>query len=100
MNMPASVTMKGCSRKRSIRKPCNAPKAVPIASTKGSTANGLQPWRCTSDAETMVVNAITEPTERSMPPARITKVMPTAQMIRKALSMNRFRNTCGAKKPV
>jgi hypothetical protein len=35
-----------------------------------------------------------------MPPDRITKVMPTATMHRKALSIRRFRNTCREKKPV
>ena len=48
----------------------------------------------------MVVSAITEPTDRSMPPDRITNVMPTATMHRKALSISRLRKTWGEKKPV
>jgi hypothetical protein len=97
--MPASVTMKGCSRKRSISKPMNAPKAVPIAAPAESPRPGSTRGCSTSEADTIVVSAITEPTERSMPPERITKVMPTATMIRKALSISRLRNTCAEKKP-
>ncbi len=70
-----------------------------MASTSGMTTRGLQPWCSTSAAETMVVSAITEPTDRSMPPDRITKVMPTATTMRKALSISRLRNTCAEKKP-
>ncbi len=78
----------------------NAPKQVPISSTTGTAAAGLQPWRSTSDANTMVVSATTAPTDRSMPPERMTKVMPTATMMRKALSISRLRNTWAEKKPV
>ena len=38
-------------------------------------------------AKNTPVNAITEPTERSIPPERITKVMPTAIIPKKALSV-------------
>jgi hypothetical protein len=91
--------MKGWSRKRSIRRPMVAPNSVPMASTSGIAMAGLHPCFSTSEAETMVVSAITDPTDRSMPPDRITKVMPTATMHRKALSIKRLRNTCGEKKP-
>lgn len=37
-----------------------------------------RPWRSTSQAVNIVVKPMTEPTERSMPPERITKVAPTA----------------------
>ncbi|MCY1312678.1 hypothetical protein D9M70_631210 [compost metagenome] len=77
-----------------------APKAVPMSSTSGIATAGLQPRCSTSAASTMVLSATTEPTERSMPPERITKVMPTATMIRKALSISRLRNTWDEKKPV
>ena len=62
------------------------------------TAQGLHPWCCTSAAETMVVSAMTEPTERSMPPEMMTKVIPMAVTSRKALSMKRLRKTCSEKK--
>ncbi|MNE78031.1 hypothetical protein D3C80_1743970 [compost metagenome] len=35
-----------------------------------------------------------------MPPVIITKVMPTAVISKKALSIRRFRNTCNEKKPL
>ncbi|MNY63538.1 hypothetical protein D3C86_2005110 [compost metagenome] len=40
-----------------------------------------------------------EPTDRSIPPVIMTKVMPTAVISRKALSINRFKNTWSEKKP-
>ena len=49
--------MKGCSRNRSIKKPMQAPNTVPITKTSGMAAVGLQPWRSTSDASTIVVSA-------------------------------------------
>jgi len=36
------------------------------------------------------VKAITDPMDRSIPPERMTKVMPTAAIPRKALSVSRF----------
>ena len=56
------------------------------------TAPAFQPC-CSSVALTIMDSATTAPTERSMPPVRITKVMPTASTIRKVLSMKRFRKT-------
>ena len=48
----------------------------------------------------MVVNATTEPTDRSMPPDTITNVMPIATISRKALSTSRPSSTCSEKNPV
>ena len=48
----------------------------------------------------MVDSATTAPTERSMPPVRMTKVIPTASTIRYALSTSRFSTTCGEANPV
>ena len=78
----------------------NAPNAVPISSTSGMATMGFHPRCSTNAASTMVVSATTEPTERSMPPDRITNVMPTATMMRKALSISRLRKTWAEKKPV
>ena len=41
------------------------------------------------------MKAITEPTDRSIPPEMITKVMPTATMPRKALSVRRLADHAG-----
>ncbi len=46
----------------------------------------------------MVVSATIDPTDRSMPPEMITKVMPTATTSRNPLSINRLTNTCGDRK--
>ena len=98
MNMPASVTMNGASLKRWIRKPCSAPNAAPVASTSAIAAYGFQP-ALSSEATNMVVSAMTAPTDRSMPPDRITNVIPTATMHRNELSITRLRNTCGERNP-
>ena len=50
-------------------------------------------------AAIIVDSATTDPTDRSMPPVRITKVMPTASTIRNALSISRLSTTCGSAKP-
>jgi hypothetical protein len=44
-------------------------------------------------ARNTVVKPITDPTERSIPPEMMTKVMPTATMPRKALSVRRLATT-------
>ena len=51
------------------------------------------PQRSTASATNTVVKPITEPTERSMPPEMMTKVMPAATMPRKALSVSRLATT-------
>jgi hypothetical protein len=53
---------------------------------------------CNKSAEIIVVRATTEPTERSIPPERITKVIPTAAIPKNALSIKRLINTCNEKK--
>jgi hypothetical protein len=40
-----------------------------------------------------------EPTERSIPPDKITRVMPVAEIKRKDLSIKRLRSVCREKKP-
>ena len=97
--MPASVTMKAGIWKVWITKPIAAPNSVPPASTSVIISNGGSCARSTPQASTMVVSATTEPTERSMPPDRITKVMPIATTSRKALSISRFSSTWPEKKP-
>ncbi len=50
---------------------------IPAAGTP-MTAAAVQPAWVSSMAETTVPKAMTEPTERSMPPIRMTMVMPVA----------------------
>lgn len=60
--------------------PCNAPKTSPSAST--STTDGRKPQSLStiSTAEPTAARPSTAPTDRSMPPIRITNVIPTAMM--------------------
>jgi hypothetical protein len=60
---------------------------------------GATPRPVTSVAVKMDVNPITAPTERSMPPAKITSVIPRAAMPRNALSAKRLVITRAEKKP-
>ncbi len=76
----------------------NRPNRQPIASTSGRICQNVQPYFCASVAEIMVVSATIDPTDRSMPPEMITKVMPTATTSRNPLSINRLTNTCGDRK--
>jgi hypothetical protein len=70
-----------------------------ITKISGTTTTGGQPPASIA-AAIMVDRATTAPTDRSMPPVRITKVMPTASTIRYALSTSRLSTTCGEAKPV
>jgi hypothetical protein len=70
-----------------------APKAVPNARPARMAAMGWKLWFSISVAMKIVVKARTEPTLRSMPPDRMTKVMPTAMTPTCALFMNRFTTT-------
>ena len=77
-------------------------RALRVGNYRAITAGQLIGFERYTDraADTIVVSATTEPTDRSIPPARITKVMPTATTSRKALSISRLRNTWPLKKPV
>ena len=58
------------------------PSAVPMASTMGITRIGLT-WDFSRRLEATIVDrASMEPTDRSMPPEMMTKVMPTARISR------------------
>ncbi|MNF75848.1 hypothetical protein D3C84_579340 [compost metagenome] len=87
-NMPARVMMKAGIFRVSMSQPIRAPKPAPSTSTRGMASSGLTPRSPMSLASSTPVKAMTAPTERSMPPERMTKVMPTATMPRKALSVS------------
>ncbi len=74
--------MNGGRSKVWIRYPMNRPSAVPMSRTIGITKTGLM-WDFSRRlAETIPDRASTEPTDRSMPPEMMTKVMPTARISR------------------
>ncbi|MNI45786.1 hypothetical protein D3C73_1002260 [compost metagenome] len=61
-----------------------------MTSAARKAVSGCTPKEPTKTATKTLVKAMTEPTERSMPPDRMTKVMPTAAMPKKALSVRRL----------
>ena len=81
-----------------ITSPMRRPSPLPMASTRRMTSTRGQPLFSPA-AATIVDSATTDPTERSMPPVRMTKVIPTASTMRKALSMKRLAKTCPEAKP-
>ncbi len=61
--------------------PMIAPRAIPISSISRTTSQGLVSARSRAALAT-VVSATTPLTDRSIPPERITSVMPTALISR------------------
>ena len=88
-NIMASVAMNGWTSKYWMRIPETRPIVEPIAIITSTTSHALQPASASITPHTED-SAMIAPTERSMPPLMITKVSPTARMIRWALLMNRF----------
>ncbi len=72
--------------------PWAAPKTVPIPKAAAMATGAAVPPRIQA-AMKMEVKATTEPTDKSMPPARSTNVMPTAAMPGTALLPRRFEKT-------
>jgi hypothetical protein len=72
-----SVTMNGESRRPVTRPPIRQPQAAPQITVATAAAAGDQP-RDTSVASVTVASATWAPTDRSMPPLTITRVMPSA----------------------
>ena len=97
--MPARVMIKAGIFRASISSPINAPKAQPITSTSGKATSGEIPQKPIALARKTPVKAITDPTDRASPPERITKVMPTAMIPRKALSVRILQITRVEAKP-
>ena len=93
--MPARVMIKAGIFRASISSPINAPKAQPITSTSGKATSGEIPQKPIALARKTPVKAI----DRSIPPERITKVMPTAMIPRKALSVRILQITRVEAKP-
>ena len=82
MNMPASVTMNAGISSAWISAPMHSPNAVVSASSRAKTASGCSPVSRSMTAMNTPENAITDPMLRSIPPDRMTMVMPTAAMPR------------------
>ena len=69
--------------------------------TKNIHKYGLKVVSLIITASDIQVSDTTAPTDRSIPPKPeiMVKVIPTVTMISGALSIKRFKNTCGEKKP-
>ncbi len=91
-NIAARVAMNGCTSKTCTIAPTRSPMSEPTSTTSGITTPAGTPARSRYAAVTPD-SASTEPTERSMPPVRMTNVIPTASTMRNALLMNRFAST-------
>ena len=91
ITMTASDTMKWCSPTRVTKKPMPAPMAVQAAMAMMDAVHGSMPLRNSRPAITMA-SAVTDPTERSMPPEISRMVMPTTTMpsTAKAIAMARM----------
>src|SRR3990172_9098960 len=75
----ASVAMNGATLPYATAMPLTAPNPVPTASpASNATASGAPPFN--TPASTAPAMARTEPTDRSIPPVRITNVMPAAMI--------------------
>ena len=78
----ASVITKDWIRNQVVPMPLASPNTAPTSAHAGTISHGLQP-RCTSSMAAVIEpTPSSEPTERSMPPVRITSVTPTARMPR------------------
>ena len=98
-NIPASVTIKGWISRYATRKPCTIPKARPIATAISIEMNTLPPPKSRYTAQLILTSATTPPTEISIPPVIMTKLIPQESMIRAALAFRILKNVCGFKKP-
>jgi hypothetical protein len=100
---PASVMRNAGRLKNRISAPWAVPKSVPspraIAIARSGCSAGSVPVPFTSVAIRMLVQAMTAPTDKSIPPERMTNVTPTAATPRNALSETKFRKTRAEKKP-
>ena len=91
--MPPSVTTNGGTLSLVIASPCSQPQAVPMAQAASSASGQPQPCAsasvptakrlsspplATDRRHPSPASATTEPTDRSMPRVRMTKVMPIA----------------------
>ena len=89
------MTMNGAMRARPIRTPLSRPMAPHTASGR---AIAVTEPHCAPYAVRTQASAKTEPTERSMPPLMMTKVIPIAISTRYELSRATFRTFCGPAK--
>ena len=91
-----SVTMNGGSPTNEIRAPFRKPKNRPVSRPAGMP-NRPQPGISEQITAAMAEAASIEPTDRSMPPVRMTKVMPAASTVLIAACCATIETFCGVK---
>ena len=79
MTITASETMKWCRPTRVTKNPIVAPSPVQAAMAIADATQGSTPCRNSQPAIT-IASAVTEPTDRSIPPAMSRMVMPMTTM--------------------
>ena len=97
-NRVASVTMKGITRRTTMKKALIAPMAMPAMSAMANPAGtGRSSARIAMPAISGARN-ITAPTERSIPPVSSTKVMPSAAIPMKEDCLTMLARLSGIRK--
>ncbi|MGY4374481.1 hypothetical protein ACVWZ3_002120 [Bradyrhizobium sp. i1.3.6] len=92
-----SVTMKGGRRRSAMSAPLMTPKPRPVSSAAGS--HSIPSSGSLESVNPAIADAARiEPTERSMPPVRMTKVMPAASTVFTAACCNTMPRFCPVKK--
>ena len=94
----ASVTMNGGMPKRAMKMPDTAPVKIPTptpAAIPATTAAAGMAAALEEIAAITTASATIDPTDRSIPPLRMTKVMPTARITRWELLISRFEIVLG-----
>ena len=94
---PASVTMNAGMPSNAMNHPCTVPTAPPSTSITRTTAGHGTP-ACSTSAASALTSATVEPTERSMPPVVMTRVMATATISIGALWRMRFNRLTWVRK--
>ena len=80
MSMPASVTMNAGMPTYAVQNPCQAPISTPSPSPIRMPRYQGMPQSRMKRATQTPTNAATEPTDRSMWPAMMTRTMPMARI--------------------
>ena len=91
-----SVTMNGGSPTKAIRAPLRKPKNRPVIRPAGMPSRP-QPGISETITAAMAEAARIEPTDRSMPPVRMTKVMPAASTVLIEACCATIEMFCGVK---
>src|SRR5450755_2334965 len=101
-----SVTMKGSIRPLVISRPCASPNRPPSTSANSAPSSTMSTGEATCGSSAFIaritlpaISAAIEPTDRSMPPPMITKLMPIAMIPMNAVRVSTFMALSQVAKP-